>query len=328
MKRSILVLILSLLVISCNQQEEEGSKRIFSDVLPDSNGGRLDVLVVAEDAVWSDLAGEVVRKYMTEPQYGLPQPEPKFTVRQVNHKEFNSLLRRARNLIILDLDSAEYRFQKNLYAKPQMVYRFSAPTQKELADLFAEHQAELIKELRQAEVLHLQKRLVTQHNPTHPIMIAHHVKMDIPLDYDLEQEDDNLLVFWKKGLKSDQGIMVFFEPIEPTSGVLGERIIPLRDSLTAIHFQGEKEGTYMVVEDLIAPQMTNRDLSGQFAMETRGLWRTKGDFMGGAFVNYTIFDEINNQRIMLDGFVYAPEQNKRNLLLELEAILQTIEITN
>jgi hypothetical protein len=327
MNRSFLALILSLLVISCNQQED-GNQAVFSDVLPRSNGGVLDVLVVAEDAVWSDQAGEIVRKYMTEPQYGLPQPESKFTVRQVNHKEFNSLLRRARNLVILELDSTEFRFQKNLYAKPQMVYRFTAPTKEALSQLFIEHQEELIRELRQTEVQHLQKRLVAQHKPTHPIMIAHHMELEIPLDYDLEQEDDNLLVFWKKGLKSDQGIMVFFEPIDPASGVLGERIIPLRDSLTAIHFQGEKEGTYMVVEDLIAPQMTTRDLSGQFAMETRGLWRTKGDFMGGAFVNYTIFDEINNQRIMLDGFVYAPEQNKRNLLLELEAILQTVEIAN
>lgn len=328
MKRSLLILILSFLVFSCNQKEEDGQKSVFSDVLPDSNGGRLDVLVVAEDAVWSDRAGEILRKYMTEPQYGLPQPEPKFTVRQVNHKEFNSLLQRARNLIILELDSTEYNFQKNLYAKPQLIYRFSAPTQQELAELFVKHQKNLIAELRQAEVLHLQKRLVSQHKPTHPIMLAHHVKLEIPLDYDLEQEDDNLLVFWKKGLKSDQGIMIFFEPIEPASGVLGDRIIPLRDSLTSIYFQGEKEGTYMIVEDLIAPEMINREMSGQFTMETRGLWRTKGTFMGGAFVNYTIFDEINNQRIMLDGFVYAPEQNKRNLLLELEAILQTIEITN
>ena len=321
---STLLIIFSL--ASCNQ--EGGEKRMFSKTLPDSNGGRLDVLVVAKDAVWQDVAGESLRKYMTDAQYGLPQPEPRFTVRQVEPKEFNSLLKRARNIIVLEIDSTEYRVQKNLYAKPQLFYRFAAETEKDLAGLILQHRQDMLDQLRQSEIDYLQKRLVAKHQTQHPVLLAHKVNLKIPQDYDLEESTDNLLVYWKKGLKSDQGIMIYFEPIAPSAGVLGERIIPLRDSLTQIYYQGEKDGTYMVVEDLIAPRISNRELNGQFAIEARGLWRTKGDFLGGAFINYTVFDEINNQRIMLDGFVYAPEQNKRNLLLELEAILQTLEITN
>lgn len=325
MKKSLVLLLISLFVASCNQ---DGSQPVFSDVLPGSNGGRLDVLVVADEAVWQDEAGEVLKKYMTDIQYGLPQPEPKFTVRQVTHKQFNSLLHRTRNLVILDLDSTEYQSQKNMYAKPQLVYRFAAPTEAELAHLIREHQKEMVREIRQAKVNYLQKRLTVKHHLSHPTLENHHISIKIPEDYDLEQESKNLLVFWKKGLKSDQGIMIYIEPIDPGSGVLGERIIPLRDSLSQIHFQGEKEGTYMIVEDILPPTMENRELENQFTLETRGLWRTKGDFMGGPFINYTVFDEINNQRIMLDGFVYAPDQNKRNLLLELESILQSMEITN
>lgn len=84
----------------------------------------------------------------------------------------------------------------------------------------------------------------------------------------------------------------------------------------------------MIVEDYIPPVFKNVDIDGQFAIETRGLWRTKGDFMGGSFINYTIFDENNNQRIMLDAFLYAPDSKKRNLVLELESILRTLKITN
>lgn len=326
MRKLLATLLLSVLMMACNQQGEQGM--FSSDTLPASNGGRMDIMVVASDGVWQDVAGEVLLQYTTDAQYGLPQPEPRFTVRQVNHKEFNSLLKRTRNLIIMDLDSTEYRAQKNLFAKPQLVYRFTAPTEKELAGLIRGHQKEMLAEIRQGEIDYLQKRLIVKHQPPHAVLLQHNLSLKIPLDYDLEQSSDNLLVYWKKGLKSDQGMMIYFEPINPGSGVLGERIIPLRDSLTRIHFQGEKEGSYMLVEDILAPRMINRELDEQFALETRGLWRTKGDFMGGAFVNYTVFDEINNQRIMLDGFVYAPDQNKRNLLLELEAILQTMEITN
>lgn len=325
MRKILALLLISIALVSCSQ---DGDRPMSSDTLPKSNGGVLDIMVVASEGVWQDEAGEVLRKYVTEAQYGLPQPEPWFTLRQVNHKQFNSLLKRVRNLIILDLDSTDFRGQKNYFAKPQLVYHLTAPTEKELAALIVSKQKEMLAEIRQSEIDHLQKRLLVKYQPTHPTLKAHHLNLKIPMDYDLEKYSDNLLVFWKKGLKSDQGILVYIEEIDPTSGVLGERIIPLRDSLTQIHVQGEKEGTYMMVEDILPPRMSNREIDGQFTLETRGLWRTKGDFIGGAFVNYSIFDEINNQRIMLDGFVYAPEQNKRDLLLELEAILQTIEIAN
>ena len=84
----------------------------------------------------------------------------------------------------------------------------------------------------------------------------------------------------------------------------------------------------MVVEDLLLPSIENTEVDGHFAMETRGLWRVTNDFMGGSFINLTVYDEDHKQRVMLDGFVYAPDMSKRNLLLELEAILRTFETVN
>lgn len=48
--------------------------------------------------------------------------------------------------------------------------------------------------------------------------------------------------------------------------------------------------------------------------------------MGGSFINITLFDDANERVIMMDGLVYAPNQKKRNILMELEAIFRSVDI--
>jgi hypothetical protein len=70
------------------------------------------------------------------------------------------------------------------------------------------------------------------------------------------------------------------------------------------------------------------DFNGRFAIETRGLWRLENDFMGGPFVNYTFVNEKNNKVVTIDGYVFAPNKPKRDLLIQLEAIAHSIAFGN
>ena len=79
----------------------------------------------------------------------------------------------------------------------------------------------------------------------------------------------------------------------------------------------------MKTETLIAPKMRSAEIDGKYAMESRGLWRTEGDLLGGPFVSYTIYDDDKGLIITLDAFTLAPEIDKRNLLFEEEAILKS-----
>ncbi len=325
--RKFLPLLLLFFLFGCNQENGEPNAA-FKDSLPGSNGGRLDVIVVAEDGLYSDVAGESLRRYFTRARTGLPQEEPVFNLRQVDPKEFNDLLKRTRNLILLETGESKFEIRKNVYARPQRVVRFSAPDEEALAKLINENHKKAEQSIMALELSYLRQRLTRKTQPLPAALKNHHATMAIPADYELENESEDLLVFWKKGVQSDMGIMVHFEPIDDEASLLGEKIIPLRDSLTQIYVPGENEGSYMVVEDMMTPSIENTEIDGHFALETRGLWRVTNDFMGGSFINFTIFDEDNNQRIMLDGFVYAPELSKRNLILELEAILRSFETTN
>ena len=58
----------------------------------------------------------------------------------------------------------------------------------------------------------------------------------------------------------------------------------------------------------------------------RGLWRMQGDMMGGPFVCHTRLDEKNHRVVVAEGFVYAPETDKRNFMRRIEAALFTLRL--
>jgi len=320
------LLFCSLWLVACNTDNPAEGGSIFKDVLPESNGGRMDLIVVAKESLWQSVAGDMFRKDFSSPQPALPQPEPEFTVRQIEPDQFNSLLQRSRNIVILEKGDFTYTIQENFWARPQLVVTLAAEDENELAKLIQSKGPEVFKKLKDQEINALQERLGKAVHKNLPILETHHVSMAIPTSFEVEIKQDNLMVLWNKTIKTDQGIIVYFKPMDPEMGALGMDIIPMRDSLTQLYVQSEREGAYMVTEDLVTPTIENTEIDGSFAIETRGLWRTKNDFKGGPFINYTVYDEKHNQVIFLDGFVFSPETKKRNFVLEMESILKTLEI--
>ena len=88
---------------------------------------------------------------------------------------------------------------------------------------------------------------------------------------------------------------------------------------------GAKEGMYMST-DSITVDVRPIDIHGDYTMEARGLWRMKGDFMGGPFVSHTRLDKANQRIITAEIFVYSPDKLKRNLVRMLEASLYTLKL--
>ncbi|MDC0972677.1 DUF4837 family protein, partial [bacterium] len=91
-------------------------------------------------------------------------------------------------------------------------------------------------------------------------------------------------------------------------------------------FEGTYEGSYMSTELMIPPSIENTEISGMFAIETRGLWRMNGDFMGGPFLSYTIYDEKNDRILTIESLLYGPTAKKRNVVLEMEAMMRSIKL--
>lgn len=87
------------------------------------------------------------------------------------------------------------------------------------------------------------------------------------------------------------------------------------------------EGTYMRVNSVDLPVFTTTtEIDGNFAVRAAGIWEIVGDFMGGAFVTYAVLDETRQEIVLLDGFVYSPEEKKKLSMIYLDHILRQTKL--
>ena len=105
-----------------------------------------------------------------------------------------------------------------------------------------------------------------------------------------------------------------------------KEIIKIRDSIGKLFLPGRNENSHMITEKAYEPYIKKTRISGLEAIETRGTWEVKNDFMAGPFLNYIIKDTLNKRNIVLEGFVFSPSSKKRNLIFELEAIFRSLKI--
>ncbi len=328
--------VISVLSLSCCQSgssgeggEKGGIDKLFnSNTLPRANGGILDILVVAEDKVWNGTAGRAFQSHFTAMTYGLPQPEPLFTVRQVDPREFSELLQRSRYIVSLNVaDSSFFQMTNNRWAKGQLVTYFQAPSELELRKMILKQNESLERVISEREGKRLTRKLKPLSLKEYPEFFEkHQLQLDIPRDFAVSVAEEDLVVYWKRTTLADNGLIIYVEDLPDEEAIIGNNIIPLRDSITKLYVPGSREGSYMVTEDIIKPQIEATDFEGRFALEARGLWRTIGDIMGGPFVSYTIYDEENNRLIYIDTFMLAPDKKKRKSLFELESLIRELKI--
>jgi hypothetical protein len=70
---------------------------------------------------------------------------------------------------------------------------------------------------------------------------------------------------------------------------------------------------------------TVNDFPAGYTKEMRGMWKVVNDFMGGPFLSYTFVDNRTGKLVTVEGFYYEPNQKKRNMMLQLEAIAYSLK---
>ena len=84
--------------------------------------------------------------------------------------------------------------------------------------------------------------------------------------------------------------------------------------------------SYMTTESRFGVDYTPITVNGKYCGVLRGLWKMVGDMMGGPFVSHVRLDEKNNRVVVAEGFVFAPETDKRNFIRRIEAALYTLRL--
>lgn len=150
----------------------------------------------------------------------------------------------------------------------------------------------------------------------------------MPSQYELMLQKDNFVWFKKEIISGNTSILIYQVPL---SSIENKRdkvssIIQMRDSIGRLYIHGKELNTDMITEEAYAPYFSNIVLNHTKTYETKGTWELKNDFMSGPFINYAIVDKKNDRILVLEGFCYSPSKEKRDLMLELEAIIKSVKI--
>lgn len=321
-----LLVIPMLLFISCDEERQKDASK------NKSTGATAEVLVVIEDELWKGQGGEAIREVLLQDIPVMPWGEQMFDIVQMSPEKFAQMYQRHHSIIIAQLDgsldSAKVETKDDYWAAPQRLIRLRAPNAASLAEAFRLRQDNIVGLLREADRARL-TRLFTEFQNTgikKRIMEQMGLRLVVPSGFYVAKLTPEFAWLRKETKDWSQGLIIYFTPYEDTSYFNTQLIINRRDQMCMLYIPGELEGTYMQTATAFAPESERINFKGHFAVETRGLWDVKGDFMGGPFLNYAILDEEKNRIVSIDGYTYFPNNDKRDLMLQLEAAMYTLEL--
>lgn len=293
-----------------------------------SSGKVNHILIVIKNSDWDGAVGDALKDIITTPLVGLPQEEYQFSINQIPPKMFNSLFKRTRNIMFVGYDSiTNFYSNTNVYASPQTTLTILGKSKEDLIKNINSHKNDLISIFKDNDIAVYQKKITKEHHNLKEIETFnnHGFTLKLPLSYK-KVEDTGDFLWYRNDRKGLLNIVAYEIPINSNYKFNIYNIIKIRDSIGKNYIPGQFEDTYMLTEKKFKPVTKNVTISEKKAVETRGLWFIKDDFMGGPFISYAIEDKKNSRLIIIEGFSYSPSSKKRDILFELEAILKTVSI--
>ncbi len=327
MKKIVYIVFVILLTVLTACNTDSNKERV---ILTNITGELNDVLVVMEDASWENGSGKVLKSILQEECYALPQYEPSFKAIQIKHSELTNVFQLYRNivdvLISSEVKESKIWYGNDVFARPQAYLKIQAKNGVEFVQLVEKNKEKIKKYFKDAEISRLQNAYKNRFS----VDIMKHtrkkfnIKVDIPANYKLESDSNNFSWISFESPEISQGIFIYSYHYQDTSQFNLDNLIKTKDSFLKLFVPGPSKGSYMQTEhEFPVLRIVHLDTNGFYSVFLEGLWRTKGDFMGGPFVSYSFADKENERIICLDAYVYGPKKDKRNLMMQLEAIIKT-----
>lgn len=315
----LLLLISTLLLASCSESKSKG---------PNSTGRGSEIIVVCTKTQWNGPLGDTVRAVFMRNMEGLPEAEPEFTLINIPEKDFSKFLQTHRNVLVIDIKPAFKKSKvetlKNVWSHPQRVVKVIAGSDTAFFALFAKH-SEAVKELfNQSERARYSAQNALSRNLVVEKLLADEfgIRMIVSKDFYQAKKMTDFVWLRSETTANSLGLMIYTYPYKDTAQMNPFAVLAERNRYTKLYIPGPLEGSYMTIEKEFYPPVSRKILFKEmFALETRGLWKTEGDFMGGPFINYTIVDAPRQRIIVFDGYVYYPNKSKRNYIRQLESII-------
>ena len=289
---------------------------------------------MAKDA-WLGESGELLREQLQASLPALPQEEPTMRVTYVEPAQFDGMLKYMRNILLVALDADRYiqtglAVNEDRWAKGQCVISLDAPNEQQLTKYLLLHTKTVVDHFNQTE----HNRWIQALNEDYSLSVEDTMRsqfgcsLHVPRDLRVGKVADQFM--WASN-QSNQGrmdLIVYTFPYKTQEAFSEAFLVAMRDSVLRQHVPGSFPGSYMQTERRFGLSYLSVQWQDDYCGMLRGLWRVEGDMMGGPFVSLARLDPSRRRMIVVEGFVYAPEPKKANLIRRMEAALYTLQFND
>lgn len=293
-----------------------------------------ELVIVIPDETWKGIAGDTIFALLSQPQLGLPQNEPLFNITSIPQEGFGDIFKTSRNLIITKISpsvqKAEVQFRDNVYANTQAVVTITAKDAMELVDIFTKNSDKIIGYLLRAERTRLTSNYMTyyERSITETVSAKFGIKLNAAPGFQIAENRDTFMWIRFESPEISQGIFIYEFPYNSDSTFTVNYLMTKRIIAWKNNVPGPREGSYMTNENDLPPVFNVLTHNGNYAAETRNLWRVENDYMGGPYISLAVLDMLKQRVVVVEGYVYAPTKKKRNLLRQVEGMIYTMRFDN
>ncbi|MDE5701569.1 MAG: DUF4837 family protein [Bacteroides sp.] len=305
-----------------------GKKGVFGAT---SSGRAYEILVVVDPGMWERPAGRALFDVLDTDVPGLPQSERSFRMMYTAPANYDATLKLIRNIIIADVQDiythSKFKYAKDVYAAPQTILTIQAPDEASFETFVSENKQVIIDFFTRAEMNRQIVMLEKKHNDYVATKVKSMFDCDVWVPVELSSTKQGEDFFWAgmNAATADQNFVIYSFPYTDKNTFTKEYFVQKRDSFMKANIPGAQEGMYMMTDSLMT-DVRPLTIQGEYALEARGLWRMKGDFMGGPYVSHMRLDQVNQRIIVVEAFIYSPDKMKRNLMRQMEASLYTLRL--
>jgi len=323
---SITILIITML--SCGH--DSPSSNSAQNILFTSGGRTSEILVVISDGLWESPLGDSIKKaFLSTPPWSARE-ESEYIITHIPYRAFGEIYQKQRNILFIkkdDIAKPKIELRNNVYAKPQSMVTIRAIDAKGLLETFDKFQNKIKSTFHNNELIRIENAYKGTEEKTLAKKLDEKFSFHLVCPKGFFMAESGADFAWLRRETSDveEGILIYTRPYSDTADFSLENIIDQRNQITKKYIPGPVEGSYMKVSSFFPPYYQVTEFKGSYAALVRSLWDVEGYPMGGPFMSYTFVDNVANRLITIDGYIKAPKKEKRDLMLHVEAIINSFE---
>ncbi len=325
-----LFIVIVFTIISCKNNPNDPEKS--TSILYTSGGRTSEILIVISERLWKSPLGDSIKASLLSTPLWSARTESEYIITHIPYKAFGDIYQKQRNIIFIkkaDIPKPRIELRNNVYARPQSLISIRAKNVEELTNTFVKFQNRIKSTFHKNELIRIKNAYkgLEVKSLTNKLDKKFGFHLICPKGFYMAKDAADFAWLRRPTPDVEEGILIYTRPYTDTSDFSLNSIIDNRNQITKKYIPGPVDGSFMKTSSFFPPYYKLTEFKGSYAALLRSLWDVKGYPMGGPFISYTFVDKQANRLITLDGYIKAPKKDKRDLMLHVEAIINSFEYT-